>query len=740
MSHTNLRTINSTEINNSGAFRVGDNLSSGTTGQVLKSNGDYIAPSWETDIDTTYQGSATIDIDTTTDPDTINVIKVPNDLTISQNGIIIDTFNGSVVKTIDLEGKYTAGCGIDISGHPVPHIEADTDEVTITHNLAGAEQLSVLKVPNTLTFTGYDTGTYDGSSALSINLVDTDTTYQGSATIDIDTTTDPDTINVIKVPNTLTFTGYDTGTFDGSSALSINLVDTDTTYTAGNGIQISGSNIIQTRTDNQTIRDSGGGSGNNLEVIKVPNTLTFTGYDTGTYDGSSALSINLVDTDTTYQGSVTIDIDTTTTPDTINVLKVPNTLTFTGYASGTYNGSSPLSINLTDNQLNLLAGSGIIINNTGGFNRIITADIDNNTLGWTPPSPNKQIEVRKVPNTLTFTGYATGTFDGSSALSINLVDTDTTYQGGTGISINTGTTPHTINASNIPNSALQNSTISGISLGGNLATLTFYDSNGAFITSYNGANPPTSITLDGDTTYKGSATINIDTTTAPDTINVIKVPNTLSAGNNLSYSSGTTYDGSVSRTINLDSNISNIDTISFRSTPSATALIGNTYPSNPTPLLYCDLSSTTNIIPGAVLATKIQRTSVLKSFTNIYSEFSSNFRTSFKAQSANVMVEFRAIVRADNKVFYGGLYDYNAGVYNTDTRNRFNYNDETDQDHTVLTWWMRNLTPGNTYYISPYFRGSASTVYIYAGHNGSTDGFAPAIMRIIDGGNNVSIY
>ncbi len=636
MSHTNLRTINSTEINNSGPFRVGDNLSSGTTGQVLKSNGDFIAPSWETDIDTTYQGSATIDIDTATDPDTINVIKVPNDLTISQNGTIIDTFNGSVVKTIDLEGKYIAGDGIDISGHPIPHIEADTDEVTITHNLAGAEQLSVL-----------------------------------------------------KVPNTLTFTGYDTGTFDGSSALSINLVDTDTTYTAGNGIQISGSNIIQTKTDNQTIRDSGGGSGNNLEVIKVPNTLTFTGYDTGTFDGSSALSINLVD---------------------------------------------------NDNQLNLLAGSGIIINNTGGYNRIITADIDNNTLGWTPPSPNKQIEVRKVPNSLTFTGYSTGTFDGFSPLTINLVDTDTTYQGGTGISINTGTTPHTINASNIPNSALQNSTISGISLGGNLATLTFYDSKGAFITSYNGANPPTSITLDGDTTYQGSTTINIDTATTPDTINVIKVPNTLSAGNNLSYSSGTTYDGSVSRTIDLDSNLSNIDTISFRSTPSATALIGNTYPSNPTDCSYLDLSSTTNIIPGGVLATKIQRTSLFKTFSNVYSEYSSNFRTSFKAQSDNVMVEFRAIVRADNKVFYGGLYDYNAGVYNTDTRNRFNYNDETDQDHTVLTWWMRNLTPGNTYYISPYFRGSSSSVYIYAGHSGGTDGFAPAIMRIYDGGNNVNIY
>ena len=176
------------------------------------------------------------------------------------------------------------------------------------------------------------------------------------------------------------------------------------------------------------------------------------------------------------------------------------------------------------------------------------------------------------------------------------------------------------------------------------------------------------------------------------------------------------------------------------STATATSLTGNTYPSNPTDCSYLDLSSTTNVIPGAVLATKIQRTTSLRSFTNIYSEYSSNFRTSFKAQSANVMVEFRAIVRADNIVFYGGLYDYNAGVYNTDCRNRFNYNDETDQDTTTMTWWMRNLTPGNTYYISPYFRGSVSPVYIYAGHSGATDGWTPGIMRIYDGGNNVNIY
>ena len=212
-----------------------------------------------------------------------------------------------------------------------------------------------------------------------------------------------------------------------------------------------------------------------------------------------------------------------------------------------------------------------------------------------------------------------------------------------------------------------------------------------------------------DTTYKGGKNITVDTTANPDEID-------------------------------LDDDLTGINSISFTSTAAPTFLIGNTYPSNPTPLLYCDLSSTTNIIPGGVLATKIQRTTLLKTFSNVYSEYSSNFRTSFKALSSNVMVEFRAIVRADNKTFHGGLYDYNAGAYIDDSRNRFNYNDETDQDHTVLTWWMRNLTPGTTYYISPYFKGSTSPVYIYAGHSGAIDGWAPGIMRIIDGGNNVSIY
>ena len=381
-----------TSIDNSGEIRLGSSIDVGTAGQALVSGGKGQPARWDTHTGniqpltagshiTFSSGNASFDgsipdtinstpggglvggngidvsgptISTDNDGITINntggtgaqnqVLKVPGTLTINQNTTLVDTFDGSTNKTIDLEGKYIAGDGIDISGHPVPHIEADTDEITITHNLLGAEQLSVLKVPNTLTIT---------DSA-------------GSTVI-----------------------------FDGSSTESITINDNDTTYSAGNGMILSG---------------------------------------------------------TTFS---------------------------------------------TDND-------GFTIRNTGGQN-----------------------EVLRVPNLLSFTGYATGVYDGSGSLNINLVDTDTTYQGGTGISIDTATTPDTINCSNIPNTALQNSTISGIALGNNLATLTFYDSSGGFITSYNGANPPTSITLDGDTTYTGGKNITIDTTTNPDTINLDSAPTNL---------------------------------------------------------------------------------------------------------------------------------------------------------------------------------------------------------------------
>jgi hypothetical protein len=467
MSHTNVISVNSTELNNSGPIRVGSNLSSGTIGQVLTSQGRDKSPIWGTNsaalpnaltagnhitfssgnpsfdgsiADTINAtpgggliGSNGIDISgatisTDNDGTTINntggtgtqnqVLRVPGTLTINQNTTLVDTFDGSTNKTINLVGDYLAGDGIDISGHPVPHIEADTDEITISHNVGGAEKLQVLKVPNTLTIT---------DSA-------------GSSIV-----------------------------YDGSSTQSITINDNDTTYTAGNGMILSGT-TFSTDNDGITIRNTIGQN----EVLRVPNSLTFTGYASGTFDGSSALSINLVDTDT---------------------------------------------------QLNLIEDNGIQITNTGGLNRTIKAKVDGTTVDF----DGDQLSVKKVPNALTAgtnISFSSGTtYDGSSAITIS--STNTTYQGGTGISIDTTTNPDTINCNNIPNSALANSTISGISLGSNLSTITFYSNTGAFLTSYNGANPPTSVTLDGDTTYQGGSNISIDTSTNPDTINLDSAPTNL---------------------------------------------------------------------------------------------------------------------------------------------------------------------------------------------------------------------
>ena len=432
----------------------------------------------------------------------------------------------------------------------------------------------------------------------------------------------------------------------------------------------------------------------------------------------------------------------------------------------------------TDGTIDLVIGTNSITND------MLAGSISNDKLAGSISND------KLVNSSMTINGTSVALGD-----SITTPDTNTTYSSGSGITL-TGTTfsanvddtsiEHDTNGKiSIKNSGVTNDMLTGSisndKLAGSISNDKLVNSsmtiNGTSVALGDSITTP-----DTNTTYSSGSGItltgttfsaNVDDTTIGFTGNnltTIKVPNALTAGTNISFSSGTTYDGSVSITINasdtdttyqggknitvdtasnpdeidLDDDLTGIDSITFTSTASAsdTSLTGNNYPAfgYQTPMTYFDLRSTTNLIPGAVLATKIQRTSSIRSFSNVYSEYSSNFRTSFTAQSANVMVEFRALVRADNKVFYGGLYNYATGSYNADTRNRFNYNDETDQDFTVLTWWMRNLTPGNTYYISPYFRGSSSTVYIYAGHGGATDGFAPGIMRVIDGGNNVDIY
>ena len=221
-----LNRIAATSIDNSGVIRLGTSLNPGTSGQVIKSNGADNAASWENEtphisqplimgnnvnltsgnpnydggvaetinaVDTTYQGSATIDIDTTTNPDTISVIKVPNELVMGTNLSLT-------------------------SGNP----------------------------------------DYDGAVTETINAVNT--TYQGSATIDIDTTTNPDTISVIKVPQQLNIganLSLASGSlfYNGSVNESLNALDTPTPnkLTIGEGLVLDSAGLFFNGSNPETI-------------------------------------------------------------------------------------------------------------------------------------------------------------------------------------------------------------------------------------------------------------------------------------------------------------------------------------------------------------------------------------------------------------------------------------------------------------------------------------------------------
>ena len=290
-----LKNIHATSIQNAGQFYLGNNLDSGTAGQVIISAGPQQAALW---------GS--------------NSATLPGALTMGTNLSLASgnaSFDGTTADTINADGlNITGGNGISVVGGT--EILTDNDNTTINNSGGTGQQNQVLKVPNALTAgtgIGFSAGTtYDGSAAITINSTATDTTYQGSATIDIDTSTKPDTINALKVPNALTINST---TYDGSVARNFTLATTDTTYTVADPITLSAGNEIGLEIDGNTIFLDGA----ELAVAKVPSTLTFTGTDTGTFDGSSDLSINLTDTNTTYQGGTNISIDTSTTPDSIDL-------------------------------------------------------------------------------------------------------------------------------------------------------------------------------------------------------------------------------------------------------------------------------------------------------------------------------------------------------------------------------------------------------------------------------------
>lgn len=282
--------------------------------------------------------------------------------------------------------------------------------------------------------------------------------------------------------------------------------------------------------------------------------------------------------------------------------------------AGVYNGSVATTISTTtppDGGITTLnGGDGIIVEDDSATEKTIKADLKSGS-GLTFTSG--EIDLASIPNTAlansTISGKALGTnlanlvkganitftpdqpYNGSTEITISTTAPDggiTTLIGGDGIIVeddsatqktikadlkaNSGLvfTSGEINLVDIPNTALNHSTISGIELGEDLEELTF----GTGIT----ASP--SQAYDGSTAITITASTNISDLTASDGIlitsvgtaktistridadtivfkaasptklmAVAKVPNKLTAGSGISFSSGTTFDGSAAVTI-----------------------------------------------------------------------------------------------------------------------------------------------------------------------------------------------
>ena len=242
----------------------------------------------------------------------------------------------------------------------------------------------------------------------------------------------------------------------GSQTITINDTDNQLTLAQQNGIVITdlgGFNRgIATDIDADTIVFNG----TEMEVAKVPNSLTAgtnISFNTGTtYDGSAAITISATDTNTQLNLTADLPLEIDSSAGGLNknvelnfdsntmgagggalqVLKVPNTLTagtnISFNTGSTYDGSAAITISATDTdtQLNLTEGNGITITNTGGVNRTIAVNADGTTLSNNVGSG--QAGVLKVPSVLTAgTGVSfADTADGATA---------TTYDGSSGITV-----------------------------------------------------------------------------------------------------------------------------------------------------------------------------------------------------------------------------------------------------------------------------------------------------------------
>ena len=428
-----------------------------------------------------------------------------------------------------LGGTLTTFAGVSINGSTntltnIPNSALNNSSVTyngVTVALGGSGTITAATI-HPLTFgTGLNSGSFDGSTSQTVSIANTAVTagsYGSAGSVG-------------------TFTVNAQGQLTAASTVSIAISNT----------QVSGLGTMSTQNANSVAITGGTISGVSLTLDSLDNTpigattpstgkfttlsasgaVTLGNYTGYVYaNGGSQISVQttIPNSGLTYSSitingnSVSLGGSTTVTADT------PNALTFnnsgSGAASGsTFNGSSPVTISYNSVGASPLAGSTSLVT---------LGTVTTGTWNATTITPS-----HGGTGATTLTGYV--------------------YGNGTGTMTASTTIPTTALSGTITNAQLANSTISGVSLGSNLYSLTF----GTHLTgsSYNGSS---AVTIATDATNANTAStivardasgnFSAGTITANLTGTATQVSNSLTIGTGLT---GTSYNGGSAVTIAL---------------------------------------------------------------------------------------------------------------------------------------------------------------------------------------------
>jgi uncharacterized protein (DUF2345 family) len=395
----------------------------GGSNVILSASGDTITINGISD-DTTYTAGDGIILNNTefSHDDTSSLTSTNNsDRTYIQN-IEVDGFGHITGVTtasetvVDTDTTYTAGDGINLVGTEFNH--ADTSSLTSTNN-SNRTYIQNIEVDDFGHITGLTTAdeivintdtntTYTAGNG--INLVGTEFSHEDTSSLTSTNNTDRTYIQNIEVDGFGHITGVTT-----SSETVVN-TDTNTTYTAGDGINLVGTEF--NHEDTSSLASTNNSNRTYIQNIEVDDFGHITGVTTGsetvvdtTYTAGNG--INLVGTEFSHEDTSSLTSTNNTDRTYIQNIEVDDFGHITGVTTG--------SETVTNADTTYTAGDGINLVGTE-FNHD-----DTSSLTSTNNTDRTYIQNIEVD---TF-GHITGVTTGSETVT----NTDTTYTAGDGINL-----------------------------------------------------------------------------------------------------------------------------------------------------------------------------------------------------------------------------------------------------------------------------------------------------------------